>query len=337
MSAQRADEAICSVRGVTKRFPLRSSLLSSVGLGKRSYVYAVRDVDLDIAPGEIVSLVGESGCGKSTLGRLLVRLESQSAGLIEFQGRDLREWERTDPLGMRRRVQIVFQNPFEAFDRRLSVGQILADPLHVHGLDRDASRGRDQVLAVLEQVGLVPAGDFAARYPHELSGGQLQRVAIARALLLRPVMLIADEPVSMLDVSVRAEIMNLLLDLHRQVGSAIVFITHDISVARYLADRVVVMYLGRVMEQGPADEVLGHPRHPYTIALMQHTPSVDPGQQTERQPLRGEPIRPVDPKPGCPFSNRCPLAVDICYRETPELRPVAPGTLAACHLVGGAL
>jgi oligopeptide/dipeptide ABC transporter ATP-binding protein len=334
MITQPAEAAICSVRGVTKRFPVRGNPLSVVGIGRRSYVYAVRDVDLDVAPGEIVCLVGESGCGKSTLGRLLVRLERQSAGRITFQGRDLEQWERADPLGMHRRLQIVFQNPFEAFDRRLNVGQILADPLHVHHLDRDRSRGRDQVLAVLEQVGLVPAGEFAARYPHELSGGQLQRVAIARALLLRPLMLVADEPVSMLDVSVRAGIMNLLLELHRQVGSAIVFITHDMAVARYLGDRVVVMYLGRIMEQGPTAEVLGHPRHPYTVALMQHTPSVDPLARTERQPLRGEPIRPVDPKPGCPFANRCPVATDICHRQTPELRPVAAGTLAACHLLG---
>jgi len=333
MSAPERAEPICAVRGVTKRFPMRGGLLSAVGLGQRSYLYAVRDVSLDIAPGEIVCLVGESGCGKSTLGRLLVRLEDQSDGTITFQGRDMREWVRTDRLDLRRRVQIVFQNPFESFDRRYSVGQILADPLHVHHLDGDRQAMQAQVDDALDKVGLRPAADFAARYPHELSGGQLQRVAIARALLLRPQLLVADEPVSMLDVSVRAEIMNLILDLHREVGAAIVFITHDITVARYLGDRVVVMYLGRIMEEGPASEVLGQPRHPYTVALLQHSPSVEPGPVAQRQPLRGEPVRPIDPRPGCPFANRCPVAVDRCHRETPELRSIGTGVKAACHLL----
>ena len=333
----RTDEPICSIHELTKKFPVRSSAVSALGIGHRSFLHAVREVNLDIMPGEIVCLVGESGCGKSTLGRLLVMLDEPSAGSISFQGQDLRAWARTNLLDFRRRVQIVFQNPYESFDQRYSVGQILADPLRIHHLGRKADGGRDKVLDVLERVGLRPARDFVARYPRELSGGQLQRVAMARALLLRPLMLVADEPVSMLDVSVRAEIMNLLLDLHREIGSAIVFITHDITVARYLGDRVIVMYLGRIMEQGPADQVLGEPRHPYTIALLQHSPSVDGDRGTERPPLPGEPLRPIDPKPGCPFANRCPNAVARCQDETPQLREVGPGTVAACHLIGSAL
>lgn len=333
----RTDEPLCSVRELTKKFPVRSGAVSALGIGHRSFLHAVREVNLDILPGEIVCLVGESGCGKSTLGRLLVMLDEPSVGSIAFQGRDLRTWARTNPLDFRRQVQIIFQNPYESFDQRYSVGQILADPLRIHHLDRKADSGRDRVLDVLERVGLKPALDFVARYPRELSGGQLQRVAIARPLLLRPLMLVADEPVSMLDVSVRAEIMNLLLDLHREIGSAIVFITHDITVARYLGDRVIVMYLGRIMEQGPADQVLGKPRHPYTIALMQHSPSVDRDRRTERLPLRGEPRRLIDPKPGCPFANRCPYAVARCQHETPELRDVGSETVAACHLIGSVL
>jgi peptide/nickel transport system ATP-binding protein len=297
-------------------------------------VHALDGMSLQVAPGEVVALVGESGSGKSTVGRLVVRLLDPTAGQVLLDGVDVSSLSRRALRPHRRSVSIVFQDPASSLDPRMSVGKIVAEPLRLHGVPRADRAG--QVRRVLEQVGMRPG--VAERYPHELSGGQRQRVSIARALVSKPRLLVADEPTSALDVSVQASVLNLLADLQRDLGFACLFITHDLAAVEYLADRVVVLYLGRVAEVGTREQIFTNPRHPYTQALLSAAPVPDPDAQRQRRRvvLSGELPSQLDPPSGCRFHTRCPLAEDRCRTEVPSLRQM-PGDVGngavACHLV----
>jgi oligopeptide/dipeptide ABC transporter ATP-binding protein len=312
-------------------FPVRRGL-GDLLTGTSHHVHAVDAVSFSMARGEIVALVGESGCGKSTIGRMLVRLQDPSGGRIVFDGEDVSTIGGATLKAFRRRAQIIFQNPFEAFDPRLTIGASLEQPLQIHNIGTKSDRAA-RIAETMERSGLTPAHDFLSRYPHELSGGQSQRIATVRAMLLSPDFLVADEPVSMLDVSVRADILNQLLDLRDNDGMAIVFITHDLSVARYIADRIAVMYLGMFVEVGAAEEIISSPRHPYSRALLSNTLPVG-NEERPGEPIAigGEVPTPIDLKPGCRFAGRCPYVFDRCRTETPELRPRGGVTDVACHL-----
>lgn len=292
-------------------------------------VRAVDGVSFDLASGETLALVGESGCGKSSVGRTILRLQEPTSGTALFDGVDIFSLDR-DPLrGLRRRMQIIFQDPYSSLNPRMRVGAAIAEGIEIHRLaPRAEIPGR--VAALLEEVGLDPG--YARRYPHEFSGGQRQRIGIARALAVQPAFIVCDEPVSALDVSVQAQVLNLLSDLQRQRGLSYLFIAHDLAVVRQIAHRIAVMYLGRIVEQGPTDAILSHPCHPYTVALLSAVPEPDPGTRRNRIVLGGDLPSPSNPPPGCPFHTRCfhPLKSERCRSEVPRLRPVQ-GTIAACH------
>jgi len=314
---------LLEVRGLTKHFVASRSLFGAA----RSHVRAVDDLDLDLAPGETLGIVGESGCGKSTLGRLILRLIDPSAGTIRFKGRDVTGLAGADLRALRRDMQLVFQDPYASLNPRMTVADILAEPLALHGLVPAADRAA-RVGELLRLVGLSPA--HARRYPHEFSGGQRQRIGIARALAVQPELIVCDEAVSALDVSVQAQVLNLLKDLQARLGLALVFIAHDLAVVRHIAGRVAVMYLGRIVETGPARDLFARPRHPYTRALLSAIPVPAPGAARNRVILTGDVPSPIDPPPGCRFHTRCPFVVDRCRSEVPVLE--ADGAQAvACH------
>jgi len=317
-------QPLLALRGLSKSFGV-----GRAGLGKRLRLVAVDDVSLELEAGETVGLVGESGCGKSTLARLALRLVEPDAGEIRFEGQDLRALGRRELRAMRRKLQIVFQDPFASLNPRMTVGETIGEGLRVHRLATGAALEK-RVAELLEIVGLAP--DHAARYPHEFSGGQRQRIGIARALALEPRLIVADEPVSSLDVSIQAQILNLLLELQRRFGLTYLFISHDLRVVRHLSRRVAVMYLGRIVESAPADRLYERPQHPYTEALLSAVPVPEPGARRQRIVLRGDVPSPIAPPPGCPFHPRCPKAIERCSIERPALREVAPGHLSACHL-----
>jgi oligopeptide/dipeptide ABC transporter ATP-binding protein len=292
-------------------------------------VRAVDGVSFDVAPAETLALVGESGCGKSSVGRTILRLQEPTGGKALFDGVDIFSLDRSSLRALRRRMQIIFQDPYSSLNPRMTVGSAIAEGIEIHRL----ASGREipqRVAALLEEVGLDPA--YARRYPHEFSGGQRQRIGIARALAVEPAFIVCDEPVSALDVSVQAQVLNLLSDLQRQRGLSYLFIAHDLAVVRQIAHRIAVMYLGRIVEEGATDTLLANPRHPYTVALLSAVPEPDPVVQRERIVLRGDLPSPSNPPPGCPFHTRCfhPMKNERCRSEVPLLRPVG-GTLAACH------
>ena len=294
---------------------------------KRRVVRAVEDISLSIRTGETLGLVGESGSGKTTLGRTILQLEKPTSGVVQFKGRDLTALTKSQLRTVRREMQIVFQDPYASLEARMNVGSIISEGLDIHRVGTKDER-RERVQELLRVVGLAP--EYTARYPHEFSGGQRQRISIARALALNPDFLVADEPVSALDISVQAQIVNLLIDLSKKFGVTMVFISHDLSVVQHIADRVVVMYLGRIMEIAEKDTLYSRPKHPYTSALLAAVPKPDPAQRHQFQVLPGDIPSPVDPPTGCVFRTRCPKAIADCATAVPELREVEPGHFAAC-------
>jgi oligopeptide/dipeptide ABC transporter ATP-binding protein len=315
---------LLEVRGLVKRFPVRRGLFG----GLSGEVHAVDGVSFDVRRGEVLGLVGESGCGKTTTGRCVLRLIEPTAGEIRFDGADITRLPRRRLRPLRRQMQIVFQDPFSSLNPRLSVGSMLSEPLAIHGIARGA-RARERVAELLELVGLSP--DHARRYPHEFSGGQRQRLGLARALAVEPRLIVADEPVSALDVSVRAQVLNLLLDLQRRLGLTYLFVAHDLAVVEHVSDRVAVMYLGRIVEVADAPALYAAPRHPYTVALLSAIPVADPDRPRGRVVLQGDVPSPVRPPAGCHFHPRCPMARERCRRDDPALLEVAPGHSSACH------
>jgi oligopeptide transport system ATP-binding protein len=291
-------------------------------------VRAVDGLDFDLARGQILSLVGESGSGKTTAGRSILRLIEPTAGQITFDGADLRALGPAALRATRRRMQIIFQDPFASLNPRMSVGGIIAEGMKLHGIGTGSRDRRDRVAALLERVGL--SGDQMSRYPHEFSGGQRQRIGIARALAVEPEFILADEPVSALDVSIQAQVLNLLQDLREDLGLTMVFIAHDLSVVEYLSDRVAVMYLGRIMEIADARDIYARPLHPYTEALLSAAPVPEPGARRKRILLKGETPSPISPPSGCVFRTRCPIAGPECAEAVPPLREVARSHRVAC-------
>ncbi|WP_043836585.1 MULTISPECIES: ABC transporter ATP-binding protein [unclassified Amycolatopsis] len=321
-------EPILSVRELVKHFPVRTGVLFKRTIGQ---VKAVDGVSFDLQPGETLGVVGESGCGKSTLAQVLMRLEEPTGGSATFEGRDLFKLRGAELRRMRREIQIVLQDPYTSLNPRMTVGDIVGEPFEIHTDVAPKGSRAKKVQELLEVVGLNP--EHVNRYPHQFSGGQRQRIGIARALALRPKVIICDEPVSALDVSIQAQVMNLLGELQGEFGLSYVFIAHDLSVVRHLSTRVAVMYLGKIVEIGTEDEIYERPSHPYTQALLSAVPVADPAVRGQRQVIRleGDVPSPIDPPSGCRFRTRCWKAADICATEVPKLEPRTDGHLSACH------
>ena len=317
--------ALLEASDLSKHFALRGAGLFAKRVGT---LRAVEAVSLTIRAGRCLALVGESGCGKTTLARCLALLHRPSAGRILFDGEIIYDNSTNNYKAIRRDIQMVFQDPFSALNPRMTVAAIIAEPLVIHRVGDRRERAA-RVAELMDAVGLSPS--LADRYPHEFSGGQRQRIGIARALALRPRLIIADEPVSALDVSVQSQVLNLMLDLQEELGLSYLFVSHDLAVVEQMADEVAVMYLGRIVEQAPRDALFARPRHPYTSALMRSIPRPGGGKRKPGASLGGEVPSPLDPPPGCPFHPRCPRAADICREVRPLLEPVADGHIAACH------
>jgi oligopeptide/dipeptide ABC transporter ATP-binding protein len=314
---------LLDVRGLSKRFPVKGQPFSR----EKKQVHAVDDVSFSIGRGEVVGLVGESGSGKTTIGRTIMRLTDPTEGQIVYEGTDIANLPPRDMMAFRRKIQMVFQDPFASLNPRRKVGELIAEGMEIHGLGSRQER-EAEVARLLELVGL-PA-DAAQRFPHEFSGGQRQRIGIARALAVSPGFIVADEPVSALDVSVQAQVLNLLQDLKEQLGLTILFIAHDLAVVEHFCDRVIVMYLGRIMEIAPRERLYTNPKHPYTEALLSAAPVPDPDRQGQRIVLEGDIPSPINPPSGCVLRTRCRYAIAQCAEIRPELREVAPGHFKAC-------
>lgn len=319
---------LLSVKNVKKYFPIRGGILSRV-IGQ---VHAVDGVSLDVAPGETLGLVGESGCGKSTTGRCIMRLIEPSEGEIWFKGENVTQLEGEALRAMRRDMQIIFQDPFASLNPRHTVGGIIGEALTIHGLAKGRQEMEAKVVTLLKTVGLAP--EHMRRFPHEFSGGQRQRIGIARALAVEPKLIVCDEPVSALDVSIQAQVINLLEDLQEQFGLAYLFIAHDLSVVEHISDRIAVMYLGRVVEVATAEELYENPLHPYTEALLSAVPIPDPKIKRKRIVLQGDVPNPINPPTGCHFHTRCPIAQPRCSQEAPVLKDAGGRHQVSCHFRG---
>ena len=317
---------LLQVSDLKKHYPLRAGLFG----GSTGYVYAVDGVSFEIARGETMALVGESGCGKSTVGKAVLRLFDITSGQIVLDGQRIDDLSASALRPMRKRLQVVFQDPFSSLNPRLSVRELIAEPIRNFGLAASSADLDKQVAELLDRVQL--PRDAAKRWPHEFSGGQRQRIGIARALATSPDLIVCDEAVSALDVSVKAQIINLLEDLQRELGLALLFISHDLAIVEHMTHRVAVMYLGKIVEVAPKREIFANPRHPYTQALLSAVPVPEPGAARRRMILKGDVPSPINPPSGCRFHTRCPFAFDRCRTEEPALREAGPAHTAACHL-----
>jgi len=324
---QPTDEVLIDVKDLKMHFPVTEGMFIHRVVAT---VKAVNGVSFQIKKGETLGLVGESGCGKTTAGRCILQLEEPTAGEILYGGTDLTKLERKDLIDFRKKIQVIFQDPYSSLNPRMKIGEIIAEPMRVHGIITDEQQRQDRVSELLTVCGL--KANFADRYPHEMSGGQRQRVGIARALAMNPEFIICDEAVSALDVSIQAQVINLLEDLRDQFGLTYLFISHDLSVVRHICHRVAVMYLGNMVELADCDELYDNPQHPYTQALLEAVPIPDPDLENgrEHKVVKGEIPSPINPPSGCVFHPRCPMAVDGCSQNIPEFREVKPGHWVAC-------
>jgi len=328
-----AEDIVMKVTNLVKWFPVRMGFFSTVFAGKQLYVRAVDDVSFDVRKREVFGLAGESGSGKTTTGRLLLRLIEPTSGKVIFDGKDITTISENELKPLRRKMQIVFQDPYESLNPRMTIRDIITEPMRVQGVGNE-SEIEEKALKILEDVDLLPPEEFIVRFPHELSGGQRQRVATARAFVLNPEFIVADEPVSMLDVSIRAEILKLMLSLVEKFGTSFLYITHDLALARHMCDRIAIMYLGKIMEGGVTEKIVYEPLHPYTKALISAVPVPDPTIKRSEIVVKGEIPSPIDPPPGCRFHTRCPIAEEICHQKEPPLMDHGDGHYAACHLIG---
>lgn len=325
-------EPLLRVENLKKWFPVRKSIIDVVLARKELLVKAVDGVSFEIGAGEIFGLAGESGSGKTTVGKTILRLYEPTDGSVYFEGKELFSLPKKKMKEIRRKLQTIYQDPYESLDPRMTVLDIVCEPLVVHGIGQSQGEREKIVSQALQDVEMSPPEEFLKRHPHELSGGQRQRVAVARALVLGPQFIVADEPVSMLDVSIRAEVLNLMLKLRKTSGISFLFITHDLALAKHVCDKLAIMYSGKIVDAGPIEEVVNNPVHPYTEALVAAVPVPDPAAERIKVIIRGEIPSQMNPPPGCRFHPRCPISLDICRRKEPELVEVSNSHVVACHV-----
>lgn len=324
--------AVVKVTDLTKWFPVRTGFFTTLFSSKELFVRAVDGISFNVKEGEIFGLAGESGSGKTTTGRVLLRLIDPTSGSILFKGKDITALTEAELKSLRRKMQMIFQDPYESLNPRMTITNIISEPLSVQGIGSETER-KEKVRMILEAVELIPPEEFLDRYPHELSGGQRQRVAVARSFILDPEFIIADEPVSMLDVSIRAEILDLMFTMVEKYNASFLYITHDLALARHMCDRLAIMYLGKIMEKASTEKIVYEPLHPYTKALISAVPVPDPTAERIEAVIKGEIPSPINPPPGCRFHTRCPVAIEICRKKEPPLIDIGGEHMVACHLV----